>query len=142
MSESNDKIKQLDDYLSKQREEWTTKIRTLTDDLKRGTNLEEVSAYTLSYRQILVEQLATMGNRIKSQKAIVDRRWKDKWIEYYSYDYKLTDKMRERFVEADIADDIQILELLNTQKGFIEGSVKTLDNMGFAIKNRLDISKL
>jgi len=50
--------------------------------------------------------------------------------------------MRERFVEADIADDIQILELLNTQKGFIEGSVKTLDNMGFAIKNRLDISKL
>jgi len=142
MSESNDKIKQLDDYLSKQREEWTTKIRTLTDDLKRGTNLEEVSAYTLSYRQILVEQLATMGNRIKSQKATVDRRWKDKWIEYYSYDYKLTDKMRERFVEADIADDIQILELLNTQKGFIEGSVKTLDNMGFAIKNRLDISKL
>lgn len=142
MSESIDKIKQLDDYLSRQREEWTSKIKALTDDLKRGTNLEEVSAYTLSYRQILVEQLATMGNRIKSQKATVDRRWKDKWIEYYSYDYKLTDKMREKFVEADIAEEIQILEFLNTQKSFIEGSVKTLDNMGFAIKNRLDISKL
>lgn len=142
MSESTDKIKQLDNYLSKQREEWTSKIKALTDDLKRGTNLEEVSAYTLSYRQILVEQLAIMGNRIKSQKATVDRRWKEKWIEYYNYDYKLTDKMREKFVEADIADDTQILEFLNTQKSFIEGSVKTLDNMGFAIKNRLDISKL
>jgi len=29
-----------------------------------------------------------------------------------------------------------------TQKSFFEGSIKTLDNMGFAIKNRLDISKL
>lgn len=142
MSETIDKIQQLDDYLSKQRTDWTSKIKTLTEELKLGNNLEEVSAYTLSYRQILVEHLATMGNRIKSQKATVDKKYRDKWIEYFSYDYKLTDKMREKFVEADISDDTQILELLITQKGFIEGSVKTLDNMGFAIKNRLDISKL
>jgi len=142
MSETIDKIQQLDDYLSKQRTDWTSKIKALTEQLKLGNNLEEVSAYTLSYRQILVEHLATMGNRIKSQKATVDKRYRDKWIEYFSYDYKLTDKMREKFVEADISDDTQILELLITQKGFIEGSVKTLDNMGFAIKNRLDISRL
>lgn len=142
MSETIDKIQQLDDYLSKQRVDWTSKIKGLTEQLKIGTNLEEVSSYTLSYRQILVEQLATMGNRIKSQKATVDKRYRDKWIEYFSYDYKLTDKMREKFVEADIADDTQILELLITQKNFIEGSVKTLDNMGFAIKNRLDMSRL
>ena len=142
MSETIDKIQQLDDYLSKQRNDWTSKIKTLTEELKLGNNLEEVSAYTLSYRQILVENLATMGNRIKSQKATVDKKYRDKWIEYFSYDYKLTDKMREKFVEADISDDTQILELLITQKGFIEGSVKTLDNMGFAIKNRLDMSRL
>jgi hypothetical protein len=50
--------------------------------------------------------------------------------------------MREKFVDADIADDTNILELLVTQKSFFEGSIKTLDNMGFAIKNRLDISRL
>lgn len=142
MSDSKDKIKQLDDYLSKQREEWTLKIKGLTEQLKLGNSLEEVSAYTLSYRQILVENLATMGNRIKSQKATIDIKYKNKWIEYYSFDYKLTDKMREKFIEADIADDTQIHELLLTQKSFIEGSIKTLDNMGFAIKNRLDISRL
>lgn len=142
MSETIDKIQQLDDYLSKQRVDWTSKIKGLTEQLKIGNNLEEVSAYTLSYRQILVEQLATMGNRIKSQKSTVDKRYREKWIEYFNYDYKLTDKMREKFVEADISDDTQILELLITQKGFIEGSVKTLDNMGFAIKNRLDMSRL
>lgn len=140
--DSKEKTQQLDNYLNNQREDWTLKIKGLTEQLKIGTNLEEVSAYTLSYRQILVEHLATMGNRIKTQKATVDRRWKEKWIEYYNYDYKLTDKQRERFVEADISEDTNILELLNTQKSFIEGSIKTLDNMGFAIKNRLDMSRL
>mgnify|MGYP006950313096 FL=1 len=142
MADVKDKITQLDEYLIKQREDWTQKIKGLTEELKLGNNLENVSAYTLSYRQILVEHLATMGNRIKTQKSVVDRKYKDKWIEYYSYDYKLTDKMREKFVEADIAEDTNILELLITQKGFFEGSIKTLDNMGFAIKNRLDISRL
>ena len=142
MTDVKDKITQLDEYLIKQREDWTQKIKGLTEELKLGNNLESVSAFTLSYRQILVEHLATMGNRIKTQKSVVDRKYKDKWIEYYSYDYKLTDKMREKFVEADIADDTNILELLVTQKSFFEGSIKTLDNMGFAIKNRLDISRL
>jgi hypothetical protein len=142
MTDVKDKITQLDEYLIKQREDWTQKIKGLTEELKLGNNLESVSAFTLSYRQILVEHLATMGNRIKTQKSVVDKKYKDKWIEYYSYDYKLTDKMREKFVEADIADDTNILELLVTQKSFFEGSIKTLDNMGFAIKNRLDISRL
>lgn len=142
MATSKDKITTLDEYLGNQRSEWTQKIKGLTDDLKLGNNLEEVSAYTLSYRQILVEHLATMGNRIRSQKSSVDKKYKEKWMEYYSFDYKLTDKQREKFVEADIADETHILELLQMQKSFIEGSIKTLDNMGFAIKNRLDISRL
>jgi hypothetical protein len=142
MIEAKDKIQQLDEYLNKQREDWTLKIKELTEDLKLGNNLQDVSAYTLSYRQIMVEHLAVMGNRIKSQKAVVDKRYKEKWIEYFTYDYKLTDKMKERFIEADISDETTILELLTIQKSFFEGSIKTLDNMGFAIKNRLDISRL
>lgn len=142
MASLQEKILKLDEYLNNQRIEWTEKIKGLTEDLKRGNNLEEVSAYTLSYRQIMVDQLASLGGRIRTQKSVVDRKYKQKWIEYYQYDYKLTDKQRERFLEADLADDKHMLELLETQKAFLEGSIKTLDNMGFAIKNRLDISKL
>jgi hypothetical protein len=142
MATIQEKILKLDEYLNNQRLEWTDKIKGLTEDLKRGNNLEEVSAYTLSYRQIMVDQLASLGGRIRAQKTVVDRKYKQKWIEYYQYDYKLTDKQREKFLEADLADDKHMLELLETQKAFLEGSIKTLDNMGFAIKNRLDISKL
>lgn len=141
-STNKSKIVQLDEYLAKQRSEWTLKIKELTANLKEGINLEDVSAYTLSYRQILVENLATIGGKIRTQKGTVDKLYKQKWIEYYKFDYKITDKQRERFIDADLSDDKQILDLLESQKAFIEGSVKTLDNMGFAIKNRLDISRL
>lgn len=142
MTDIKEKILKLDEFLGKQRLEWTQKIKELTDQLKRGINLEEVSSYTLSYRQILVEHLASMSNRIRTQKSTVDRKYKEKWLEYYNFDYKLTDKQKERFIDADLADDKHMLDLLESQKSFLEGSIKTLDNMGFAIKNRLDMSKL
>ena len=142
MADLKEKILKLDEYLGKQRIDWTDKIKQLTINLKKGIELEEVSAYTLSYRQILVEQLASMSNKMRAQKSTVDQKYKQKWIEYYQYDYKLTDKQRERFLEADLAEDRQLLDLLETQKSFIEASVKTLDNMGFAIKNRLDMTRI
>lgn len=142
MTEVKSKIILLDDYLGTQRTEWTDRIKDLTVKLKRGLELDEVSSYTLSYRQILVEQLATMCSKIRSQKSTCQKAYKTKWIEYYNFDYKLTDKQREKFIDADISEEKHILDLLESQKNFIEGSIKTLDNMGFAIKNRLDIEKL
>ena len=83
-----------------------------------------------------------MSIRIRAQKTSVDQKYKQKWIEYYNYDYKLTDKQREKFLQADLSLDNEFLELLETQKSFFEASVKTLDNMGFAIKNRLDMTRI
>lgn len=138
---SENKIIKLDEYLGGQRTEWTEKITSLAKEIKAGTNLEEVSSLTLSYRQILVENLASINTKIRSQKSVVDKLYKQKWIEYYNYDYKLSDKQKEKFLDADLAEDRQIFSMLETQMQFIEASIKTLDNMGFAIKNRLDMSK-
>jgi hypothetical protein len=138
---SENKIIKLDEYLGGQRTEWTEKITSLAKEIKAGTNLEEVSSLTLSYRQILVENLASINTKMRSQKSVVDKLYKQKWIEYYNYDYKLSDKQKEKFLDADLAEDRQIFSMLETQMQFIEASIKTLDNMGFAIKNRLDMSK-
>ena len=142
MADLKDKILKLDEYLGKQRLDWTDKIKGLTVELKLGNQLEQVSSYSLSYRQILVENLASMSIRIRAQKTSVDQKYKTKWIEYYTYDYKLTDKQLEKFLLADLAEDNQLLDLLETQKSFFEATVKTLDNMGFAIKNRLDMTRI
>ncbi len=137
-----DKILQLDERLVLQRERWTKKITSLADGLKTLTDMEIVIADILHTRQLLVEQQMYVQIKFKDQKKQVDLKWKDAWIRYYNYDYKLTDKIREKFIEAELADDKMILSLLENQIEFYRESVKTLDNMGFAVRNRLALNDL
>lgn len=140
---SNEKILQLDDFFGKQRIDWTEKIKNLATRLKDEIKgLEEIMSLVVSYRQILVENLATLNNRKMLQKSNIEKRYKILWLEYYKFDYKINDKQREKFIEADISDENHILNLIETQIQFVEGSIRTLDNMGFAIKNRIDMTRL
>lgn len=136
------KIVKLDELLGKERGEWTNKIKDLAENLKNANKLNEVAAYTLSYRQILVESIASLSSKIRTQKAKIDRSFKEAWIRYYGYDYKLNDTQREKFIKADLSDELQIQEMLEAQRDFVVGSIKTLDNMSFAIKQRMDMMQL
>lgn len=136
------KLVKLDELLGKERSDWTKKIYSLTEDLKSASNLHEVLSYTLSYRQILVEGLATISSKIRTQKSKLDKLYQEAWIRYYSYDYKLTDTQRDKFIKADLSDDIQLQEMLDSHKDFLTGTIKTLDNMSFAIKQRMDMKQL
>ena len=143
MSETKEnRITLLDSRLGEQRGKWTNKITALANDIKTLSGMEVVIGDILQTRQLLVEQLMYIEIKKKDQKKQLDLKWKDAWIRYYNYDYKLTDKIREKFIEAELADDKMILSLLENQVDFYRESVKTLDNMGFAVRNRLAIKDL
>ena len=86
--------------------------------------------------------IGSISSKIRTQKAKLDRLYKAAWVSYYTYDYKLSDGQRARFIEADLSEDYQLQELLENQKDFFVNSIKTLDNIGFAIKNRIDMKQL
>jgi hypothetical protein len=72
----------------------------------------------------------------------MDVLWREAFIKYYNFDYKLTDKQKEQFLIADMTEEHQKISLLETQLDFYRESVKTLDNMGFALRNRLALKDL
>ena len=80
--------------------------------------------------------------KIKEQKSKISIRYREAYIRYYEYDYKLGEKQKEKFIETDLADPNMILSHLENQMDFFKESVKTLDNMGFAIRNRLALKDL
>ena len=80
--------------------------------------------------------------KVKEQKNKVAVRYREAYIRYYEYDYKLGEKQKEKFIETDLADENMILSHLENQVEFFRDSVKTLDNMGFAIRNRLALKDL
>ena len=136
------KITLLDRKLGQQREKWTRKITALAQGIKTLSGMEVVISDILHTRQLLVEQLMYIQIKSKEQKKTLDVKWKEAWIKYYQYDYKLTDKVRSQFLEAELSDDKMIQSLLENQIEFYRESVKTLDNMGFAVLNRLAIKDL
>jgi chromosome segregation ATPase len=139
---SKEVILALDKKLSSQRTEWTNNIKELSQSLRRLNQLEETIAEVLSSRQSLVEQISYLNMKVKEQRNKVNIRYREAYIRYYEYDYKLGEKQKEKFIETDLADENMILSHLENQVEFFRDSVKTLDNMGFAIRNRLALKDL
>jgi hypothetical protein len=139
---SKENILALDQRLSGQRTEWTNIIKGLAQSLRNLNLMEETIAETLSSRQTLVEQMSYFNIKVKEQKNKVNIRYREAYIRYYEYDYKLGEKQKEKFIETDLADENMILSHLENQVEFFRDSVKTLDNMGFAIRNRLALKDL
>lgn len=139
---SNEKILALDQKLSAQRQEWSTTIKDLAQGLRNLNGMEETIANVLSSRQTLVDQIAYINVKIKQQKKTIAARYREAYIRYYNYDYKLGEKQKEKFLENDLSDDNMILSHLENQLDWLKDSVKTLDNMGFAIRNRLALKDL
>ena len=139
---SKENILALDKKLSTQRTEWTNNIRDLAQSLKKINGIEETIAEVLSSRQTLVEQMSYLNMKVKEQRNKVNVRYREAYIRYYEYDYKLGEKQKEKFIETDLADENMILSHLENQVEFFRDSVKTLDNMGFAIRNRLALKDL
>lgn len=139
---SKEKILALDKKLSEQREEWTLKIQDLAKSLRYINGMEETIALVLSNRQRMIEHIAYINVKIKEQRRKIAERYREAYLRYYEYDYKLGEKQKERFIESDLADDNMILSHLENQLDFFKESVKTLDNMGFAIRNRLALKDL
>ena len=139
---NSDKILALDKKLSDQRSDWTIKIGDLSKSLRYINGIEDTIAMVLSNRQILIEHIAYINVKTKEQKRKLADRYREKYLEYYNFDYKLGEKQKEQFIQADLADDGIILSHLENQLEFFKESVKTLDNMGFAIRNRLALKDL
>ena len=139
---NREKILALDKKLSEQREEWTLKIQDLAKSLRYINGMEDTIAMVLSNRQKMIDHIAYINVKIKDQKRKIADRYREAYLRYYEYDYKLGEKQKERFIEADLADENAILSHLENQLDFFKESVKTLDNMGFAIRNRLALKDL
>ena len=91
---NEEKLQKLEIYLEGKRNEWTGKIRQIIGGLKRLEGLEDSLVSMLSYRQIMVDEMASLQNTIYDKEKSLSRLEKHKYISYYNSDYKLTDKQK------------------------------------------------
>jgi D-mannonate dehydratase len=137
-----DKLNELDRFLEKQRSEWGDRIMEVIDMIRHIDKLSEAQVTMLSYRHMVIDQIARINITLKKKEFTYNIQYKNKFIDYYNYDFKLNEKQKVNMVEADLAGLTKQIGFLSTQIEFFKECIKTLDNTGWAIKNKLSINEL
>lgn len=130
----------LENDMNTERDEWNEKVINLVGMLKDNKKLSEAQVFQLSYRQQVQERLVIYKNLLEKRQAIFDRQTVARYREYtVGYDVKLNSNEKDKFVGADYAPLKQQISMIRNQITYFEECVKTLDNFGFAVRNKIEI---
>jgi D-mannonate dehydratase len=137
-----DKLNDLEKFLESQRSDWGDRIMEVIEMIRELDRLSEAQVKMLSYRHMVVDQIARINITLKKRQSTYNVQYKNKFIEYFNYDYKLNDKQKVNMIEADLSALDKQIGFLSTQIDFFKECIKTLDNIGWAIKNKLNINEI
>ena len=130
----------LEERFKEERNDWNNKIITLIESIKHTSKLAEAQVIQLSYRQMVQDKLADYRILHEKRQEMLDKQTVDRFREYkLSYDIKLSSSEAQAFVQADCQALKLQIKMIHTQIVYFEESIKTLDNLGFAIKNKIEI---
>jgi hypothetical protein len=143
MTEEERKVSELEEALEKERVEYTSKIGDLFPMISRIDRISEAQVLMLSYRHMLVEKLAKY-RAANYKKKSNDQNYRKMRYEYYKtqHDVRLDYREINEFINSDMSLRIRQTDLLESQMTFYSQCIDTLDRMGFAIKNRLQIEEI
>lgn len=130
----------LEDELKKEREEWKDKVIELINMMKDNKKLSEAQVFQLSYRQQVQEKLAAYRILVDKRQSMLETQMTSRFRDYcLNYDIKLSSSEKNAFVSADCVALKQQVNMIKAQIMYFEECVKTLDNFGFAVRNKLEI---
>ena len=129
----------LEDELKKEREEWKDKVIELINMMKDNKKLSEAQVFQLSYRQQVQEKLAAYRILVDKRQSMLETQMTSRFRDYcLNYDIKLSSSEKNAFVSADCVALKQQVNMIKAQIMYFEECVKTLDNFGFAVRNKLE----
>ena len=130
----------LEERFKDERTDWNGKIIDLIESIKQTSKLAESQVIQLSYRQMIQDKLAEYRILHEKRQEMLDKQSVDRFREYkLSYDIKLSSSETQAFVQSDCKALKLQIKMINTQIVYFEESIKTLDNLGYAIKNKIEM---
>lgn len=130
----------LEERFKEERGDWNDKIIKLVESIKHTSKLSEAQVIQLSYRQMIQDKLAEYRILHEKRQEMFDKQMTERFREYkLGYDIKLSSSETQAFIQTDCKALKLQLKMIHTQITYFEESIKTLDNIGYAIKNKIEI---
>jgi len=149
MSEENSKLdkyrqstNQLEKQLETEHQTWDSVLAKTSKALRADAkNLYIVDADITNYRQMTTSEIRTYALMIYKENKVLKPLIKSRF-EYYSTKYQIAlknsgDKMK--LIESDVAEIQYRIDLLDNHVDFLKGTSDNLKQMGYTVKNRLEL---
>lgn len=134
--EKRDIIKQFES----ERLEWTYRIKNIASRFKIVENLVEVQVDLYSSRQEAVDYIQNLTIILSKLQKKYDTEWKVAYDELsLNQDFRYNDREKARFASEKISNLKINIEILQSHIEYFKETVKTIDNMIFGVKHRIDI---
>jgi hypothetical protein len=144
MSENKENVKNLAKEMIESEKEWDARIRLLNSKLNgdiRG--VVDLQSDVLSYRQMITDEVKIYAVRIwklvQKMKVLNKARF-----EFYatSYQVKTSGAEKVKLIDADLSEHQLFINELDEHVNFLRDTGKNLDNMHFAIKNKIELENI
>jgi hypothetical protein len=141
--EQNDKF---EEFFNDKRGTWNKNIEPLFVTIRDNFTLEkkdkiiDVQSLALSYRQTINEEISYFLNKRSKEEVKLKKIKQDKFV-FYATGFGLKTNMGEKsvLIDAHIAENERSLQLIDVHVDFLRNSSKSLEALGFTIKNIIEL---
>lgn len=141
---TNNESDTLEDFIQNRQKEWTSIVTDLNKKLSKLAGVNELMYTLYTERQKAVEYYYTLLNKISK----LSQAYKIQYAQKYNA-YKVSSNIRYNSdaainaqIMSDLSDSVYTIELMNNFSKFMQETVKTIDNIIYAIQNRIKIEEL
>ena len=138
MEERTSVSQSLSEKFRKERDNYSLEIRRNIEKLNNIKDLKEAQIYFLSTRQRLLEDNHTLIDTLsKLKKSYREKRGKE-WENVSNQNIRYQSQEKKVIVEGKTANMEETVEIIENQIAFMDGSIKTVDNVLFGLKTPLN----
>lgn len=150
--------KELDKIIHDKKTEWTTNVKDITPLLRsQASDMVDANALALSYRAMLMDEMSYFLSLMAQHDKELKQLKKDKFIFYATgmlpdgtrpsgkdmhhplLGKKLTKTEYDTVISGDLNEQEYTIQVIGDMIDFIKEIIKTIDQILYAIKNRLDL---
>lgn len=142
MEERTSISQSLSEKFKLERDNYSLEIRRNIEKLNNIKDLKEAQIYFLSTRQRLLEDNHTLIDTLSKLKRSYKEKKGKEWENVSNQNIRYQSQEKKVIVEGKTANMEETVEIIENQIAFMDGSIKTVDNVLFGLKTRLDLEKL
>ena len=143
INKSKQIIESLNSLFLETRNFWVKKIKDHTSNFKTIEKITELQAELFYDRQIILEQKHKLYEKLIKRNNDLTRSKKNVIIDILTKtDIKFTAKDKDICIDSELSEKVEISQIIENHINYLEQTIKTIDNIIYGIKYRLNLYEI